>query len=130
MKDCTEFTRERKPVCSTHIMELERPRVLAAILAEVELEIKRVEVKGPRAVNLNGLVVEEIIAGLALVGAITWRRLCKNHVAFFNHVENETVDHYLTRLEREGLFAVARNGRNCRVVSLTPKGLLMARGGI
>lgn len=127
MKDCTEHTRERKPYCSTHVMEIDRPKALFAILAEVEAEIERVAVKGPSAVNILGLVVEEIMAGLAHVGSITWRRLCKNHVAFFNRVSDVTVDHYLTRLRDEGLIAALPNRRGVTVVSLTPRGLRLTQ---
>jgi predicted transcriptional regulator len=45
-------------------------------------------------------------------------------------VQVETTNHYLTRLYDEKLVDVGRNKRSSRVVSLTPKGLRVARKGV
>lgn len=127
---CRLHTRERKPFCPEHIMEIERPRVLSAIIEEAEVEIVKVGVEGPDAVNIDGLVVEEIMAGIVHAGTVTWRNLCKNHVNFFNRVDNSIVDHYLTRLVREGLVQMTHNRRSNKVVALTEKGLRMAQGEV
>jgi len=126
MTGCDRFTQERKSHCSEHVLEIERPRDLRAKLDEAEAEVLRVGKKGPSAVDIDGLVVEEILAGIFSRGQVTWRRLCKDKVFFFNSnvVTQATTYHYLSRLRREGLIKVGATNRRREVVELTRKGLL------
>ena len=130
LEGCNEFTRERKPYCSDHILEIDYAKALSIKVSGVEKEIERVSTVGDKAVDVTGLVVEEILAGIDHAGQVTWRRLCKDHVAFFNHVSAEITDHYLDRLRLEGLVKVTLNRRSDEVVELTSRGLRKARRGI
>lgn len=126
-EDCAKCTREGKPYCSDHVLEVDYAKALSAKINGIEDEVRQVGVIGPRRVDINGVVVEEILAGIVHAGQITWRRLCKDHVAFFNKTEAETTDHYLTRLRAERLVTVSLNKRGVEVVELTPMGLLTAQ---
>jgi len=108
-------------------MEIARPRHLREQLDQAEDEVRRVGEKGPIAADLDGLVVEEILAGIASRGQVTWRRLCKDKVWFFNEVPHSTTNHYLDRLRNEGLVKVGLTARNIEVVELTSKGLLIVQ---
>ena len=127
MADCNRATQERKSHCSEHVMEIARPRHLREQLDQAEDEVRRVGEKGPIAADLDGLVVEEILAGIASRGQVTWRRLCKDKVWFFNEVPHSTTNHYLDRLRNEGLVKVGLTARNIEVVELTSKGLLIVQ---
>ena len=130
-KGCNALTKAGKSFCTEHILYVARAKDLRVRLDGVENEIERVRLKGTKAVNLDGLVVEEILVGIAHQGQVTWRRLCISHVAFFNSVKERTTNYYCERLRKEGLVKVTRNKRSNVVVSLTPKGLCRAqRGGI
>jgi len=127
---CTKRTRERKFYCPEHIMEDENgyPRMLERKLLEVEDEINKARIVGPRAVDPRGTVTKEIMTGISLVGTITWRRLLKDHVAFLNSVDGAVSSAYLTRLKQEGLIQVRSSKRQDPVVSLTPKGVEFREG--
>lgn len=125
---CTEPTREHKPYCTTHVLNVDRAKTLRGILDDAEREIERVGLKGPKAVNMDGLVIEEILTGISHQGQVTWRRLC-NNISFLHDVKKKTSDYYLNRLKKEGLVAVFVNARFNAVVSLTPKGFHLVRGG-
>jgi len=103
---------------------------LQEIIAGVDREIEAVAEHGFERVNINGLVCEEILAGIANAGQITWRRLVKDHVAFLNNSSSETADAYLTALHRAGLVSLDKSTRGIHVVSLSPRGLLFVKKGI
>jgi len=126
-KTCGEATRERKPYCTDHILDDGYPKTLCEIIAGVDEEIKSVVESGFKKIDVNGLVCEEILAGIATAGQITWRRLVKDHVAFLNNASTETADAYLTRLQIDGLVLTDRSVRGIDVVMLSPKGLRFAR---
>ena len=126
-KTCGKATRERKPYCPEHIMEMAYPASRRAMLDKTEEELKKVSKVGAKAVNLEGLVVEEIMCNLAQVGRRTWRRLCKERVFFFNDTDTDTADAYLLRLKRAGYVDVWKSSRNVDVVAITPKGLVFTQ---
>jgi hypothetical protein len=129
-KGCSTYTRERKPFCPEHVLDAPYAKGLFDRVEGVENEIERVGEIGAEAVDMNGLVVEEILAGIAHAGQVTWRRLCKSHVAFLHSVESETTDHYRDRLNDAGLVEITRSSRGVEVVSLTPKGMLTLKGAL
>jgi len=88
-----------------------------------------VQRKGPQAVDLEGLIVEEVLAGIAHAGEMTWRRLVKDHVLNLSKADVLTSDAYLTRLVHAGLVEVTRNKRGTDIVTLTEKGFRLKRGG-
>ena len=128
-ESCGKPTREHKPFCPDHVALNDRAGMLFTKLADVAMEIKAVGKEGPGLVNVNGLVVEEIMAGIAHAGQVTWKRLVKDHVPFFNGVGTKTVNAYLARLQTEELVDVDTNTRGVRIVGLTPKGLQFAKKG-
>lgn len=127
---CHQPTRERKPYCSEHIMTHgDYPKSLAAVLGGVAEEIERVGKVGHKAVQLDGLVVEEILAGIAGNGRLTWLRLLKDHVAFLNNASEEVCAAYLASLTKNDLVRVTHTKRGCEVVELTTKGLARLLAG-
>ena len=128
-ESCGEPTRERKPFCPEHVGLNDRAGMLFAKLAAVEKEIESVSKGGSRLVNVKGLVVEEIMAGIAHAGQLTWVRLVKDHVPFFNGVAARTTKFYLHRLQAEELVCVEHNTRGIQIVGLTPEGLQFVKKG-
>ena len=120
--DCGVATMKQKPFCTKHILLEDRAKGLRERIEGVELEISIVTEKGAKAVNVNGLVVEEILSGLLGAIQITWRRLVKDHVAFLNRIDSETCDYYLERLHSEGLIEITTNSRGSDVVVLSSTG--------
>jgi hypothetical protein len=130
VQGCPFFTRERKPYCPEHILtHATYPRALASILESVEQEIETVGRCGAKAVRLTGLVVEEILAGIATHGRLTWPRLIKDHVAFLNGVPEPVSNAYLDCLKAYGLVDITQTQRGCEVVALSVKGFTILRGG-
>jgi len=127
---CNALTREQKPYCSKHILEMGRPQALAASIEAAEEEVRTVAKCGVRAVDLHGLIVEEILDTLSSGRVMTWRRLLKEHVAFLNRANPKTTDCYLRALKRAGLVEVSFNKRRNEVVTLTKKGQAFVRGEI
>lgn len=127
-EECGAATKAGKPFCSTHVTRCDYVKVICRQISEAELEIAKVSVQGSRAVNLRGLVVHEILAGLAETGAITYRRLIKDKVNLLHRSSHQTTDAFLKRILGARLVKVTLNSRRNEVVSLTPKGLRRRRG--
>ena len=127
VEGCHAPTRERKPFCSEHVLEHAYTRDLREILQQSEDELEAVRERGACAVNVDGAVVEEILAGVYLSGEKTWRRLCKDNVFYFNGETNTVMDAYLERMLEEKLVAIHCTKRGSRVVTLTQKGLSKAK---
>lgn len=127
---CGGPTRERKPYCTECVVKhASYPKALITVLEGVEEELHDVQQRGEKAVRLNGLVVEEILAGIASNGRLTWRRLLKDHVAFLNNATETVSNAYLNKLQTSGLIDVALTRRGGDVVSLSSKGFTLLRGG-
>ena len=124
---CGAATRERKPYCSEHVLEEPYPRRLAQIIAGAEREVANVAKRGAKAVNVDGLIVEEILDGLRTTGQITWRRLLKDRITFLNSTNEVVTGAYLQRLLAEKLVVATVNQRRATVVTLTKKGLARAQ---
>jgi hypothetical protein len=127
-EDCGKPTRERKPFCSDHIVNHGYPKHLDDVLKGVSDELKAVAKHGHRAVQLDGLVVEEILAGIASSGQLSWRRLLKDHVAFLVNEPSHVTGAYLQKLRNADLINVRPSGRKMDVVSLTEAGAALVRG--
>ncbi len=126
---CIARTREGKPFCPDHIFRINRPRAIQDRLAMSEAEISEVKKHGAKAVNLDGLIVEELLAGIAEAGEITFRRLVKDRVFLLTHEnsDNVTADAFLKRLKDEGFIKVGSTARNDNIVKLTPEGMKVRR---
>lgn len=127
---CSARTREGKPFCPDHIFRINRPRSIQDMLAMSEVEIAEVKKRGAEAVNLDGLIVEELLAGIAEAGEITFRRLVKDRVFLLTHEnsDNATADSFLKRLKDEELVFVGSTNRGDNIVRLTPKGMKFRKG--
>lgn len=125
---CGESTREKKPVCSEHIFEEAYPKRLLDIIEGAEAEIKRASVRGYKEIDLDGLVVEEILAGIKSASELTWKRLVKNYVPDLNGAPERATDAYLEALKRGGLIRTRASERRDVIVSLTEAGYAKAGG--
>lgn len=75
---CSKTTQGGKPYCSEHcINALPYPQQIIAIEKARLEEVRKVEERGIRAVNLEGLVVPEILHTLFLEGPRTVERLAR-----------------------------------------------------
>lgn len=119
---CGEHTRERKPVCPEHIFEEPYPKRLLDIIEGAEDEVKRAGLRGYKEISLDGLVVEEILAGLKANAEVTWKRLIKDHVPYLNGASEAATNAYLIALKRSGLVATRLSKRRDEIVSLSEKG--------
>lgn len=119
---CDEHTREQKPVCPKHILEEAYPKRLVEMIARAEDEIARAGARGHKEIDLDGLVAEEILAGLKANTELTWKRLVKDHVPFLNGASERVTDAYLKALKRAGLLSCRLSKRNDEIVSLSEKG--------
>jgi len=127
-KDCCKnFTKERKPFCSEHILEAGYARTLFDLVESAEAEVNRVNKRGARAIQLDGLVVEEILAGIADAGEITWKRLVKERAICLQQANERASKAYLSKLQRAGLVKKRVTRRGSDIVSLTPRGLSRAK---
>ena len=126
-KTCGKATRERKPFCSTHVLNDGYAKRIYDIVLGVEHEIQCATKHGPSAVDVDGKVSEEILAGIASAGEVTWRRLVKDQVAFLNNVSAAVADVYLVKLRKAGLVKIHLTARNSEVVTLTRKGIQKVR---
>lgn len=126
--ECSAPTRERKPLCSEHILNGGYAKELFEMVEAADNEILRAAKVGKSAIDINGLIVREILKTLINIEKITWRRLLKDHVSFLNDATTKTTGHYLRVIKDAGFVEVGMNGRNVAVVSLTELGLRHARG--
>ena len=119
---CGEYTRERKPVCPEHIFEESYPKRLLRLVEAAEDEVKRARARGAEEIDIDGLVVEEILAGLKANAELTWVRLIKDHVPFLNGEGEEVSGAYLRALKGAGLIRGRISARRVEFVSLTEAG--------
>jgi len=122
---CDETTREGKPYCPKHVLGCVYAESVLNKRQAAEDEVRDVAKRGVEAVNLNGLIVEEILAAIENK-KMTFRRLVKDHVVHLR--DNKAAPHYLTALRRADLVEVELNTRKTEVVFLTDKGLRAVRG--
>lgn len=119
---CGEHTRERKPVCPEHIFEEPYPKRLLDIIEATEDEVERAGMRGYKEISLDGLVIEEILAGLKANTELTWKRLVKDHVSYLNGASEAATNAYLIALKKSGLVVTRRSTRRDEIVSLSEKG--------
>lgn len=110
---CEKTTREQKPFCPDHVDQNPYVREIMGALSESDAERKSVKKKGPKAVHLGGIVVNEIILHLELHGRRTVERLAKEL-----QVDIKTLNPYLTRLKKEGKIVFGTNRRKNTTVGL------------
>lgn len=120
---CGHRTTERKPLCSDHVHLLPHARQVIAELADREREEALVAAQGESAVDPFGSRAREILTALAVLGARATRRLRID----VDLEEEDVLEGYLRRLEREGLVELlvlgSRRGTPRRVATLTTAGL-------
>lgn len=131
---CKARTNEGKPYCPDHVLRITRAKALNDRLTLSEEEILAVMERGSEAVDLDGLIVEELLAGIDQAGKITFHRLVKDRVFLLNahntsRADHKTADAFLKRLHDEDLVFIGLTARGTDVVTLTPKGLKVRRGG-
>lgn len=117
---CVHATREGKAYCSDHVEMHPYVQDLIARLDQRESEDERVQKRGPRAVNLQGITTQEILQHLAFHGPRTEERLCREL-----NLEVKTLQGYVQALRRKKLVTLGHTKRGSTVVKLT-KPLLRA----
>ena len=111
MSGCLAYTRNSKDYCSEHVEHQPYVQGVLAIIAEREAEQVKVNIKGWRAVDVNGSIAQEIWQYLSVRGKATIRRVAKD-LGIANHIQT----HYVEALRRAGMVKVTRNQRNIPVV--------------
>ncbi|MCO5169301.1 MAG: hypothetical protein M9894_23400 [Planctomycetes bacterium] len=117
---CSQATREGKAYCSDHVEMHPYVQDLIARLEQRESEDDRVNRRGPRAVNLQGITTQEILQHLAFHGPRTEERLCREL-----NLEVKTLQGYVQALRRKKLVTLGHTKRGSTVVKLA-KGLVRA----
>jgi len=122
-------TRERKPFCPEHVLHNDYARWVASLVEAASDEAVAVVKKGPSAIDLNGLIVEEIICGIAETTEPTWAGLIKDKVTYLSTAHSSAADAYFERLTKDGYISARAHPRRREVifVSLTEKGYDLAR---
>jgi predicted transcriptional regulator len=82
-------------------------------LEEREAEDERVNRRGPRAVNLQGITTQEILQHLAFHGPRTEERLCREL-----NLEVKTLQGYVQAMRRKKLVTLGHTKRGSTVVKL------------
>ncbi|MCA8924041.1 MAG: winged helix-turn-helix domain-containing protein [Planctomycetes bacterium] len=75
--DCEESTREGKPFCPQHVDHNPYAQHLLAKLEDLEREHRRVRLRGPAGVNLQGETCQEILRELGQQGRCSVARLAQ-----------------------------------------------------
>ena len=119
---CQKPTRERKLYCSEHVLTTGYAQKVAAVEERARSEVAAVIANGPSAVNIEGLIVDEILAGIAEAGHVTYRRLIKNSVIYLARHDSSVADLFLERLVQEELVTVGQTKRGSIIATLTAKG--------
>lgn len=111
--DCNQATREGKAYCSDHVEMHPYVQDLIMRLEEREAEDERVNRRGPRAVNLQGITTQEILQHLAFHGPRTEERLCREL-----NLEVKTLQGYVQAMRRKKLVTLGHTKRGSTVVKL------------
>lgn len=110
---CNQATREGKAYCSDHVEMHPYVQDLIMRLEEREAEDERVNRRGPRAVNLQGITTQEILQHLAFHGPRTEERLCREL-----NLEVKTLQGYVQAMRRKKLVTLGHTKRGSTVVKL------------
>lgn len=120
---CGRPTQQQKPYCTEHFMV---PDSYAQRISDQEAtaksEVVAVVAEGIRAVNVNGLVVDQILMGIAESGNVTYRRLIKDKVRYIARQAPKIHEVFLERLVAEGLVTTHPLPRKQKMAALTDKG--------
>ena len=108
---CVERTRDGKPFCLDHVEDHPYVRGLLAQIAEREAQDDLVSRKGPRAVELDGVTVQEILQHLELHGARTKERLVREV-----NLPAAVLHGYVRALVKRGLVKLGKTKRGSTVV--------------
>lgn len=109
LSGCGNKTRESKPYCPEHVEHHPYVSELVARLTTRERELQRVARRGARAVDLDGLMAEEIMLQLELYGSRTAERLCRDL-----QQELPVIQAYFQALARHGYVVLGETSRgNC-----------------
>jgi predicted transcriptional regulator len=111
---CSHATREGKAYCSDHVEMHPYVQDLITRLEQREEEDERVNKRGPRAVNLQGITTQEILQHLAFHGPRTEERLCREL-----NLDVKTLQGYVQALRRKKLVTLGHTKRGSTVVKLT-----------
>lgn len=107
---CEELTRHRKPYCLDHIDTSPYVQGILEQLEQREVEIKRAQRYGLRAVVVDGHVAQEIQAYLVNHGSTTQSRMAREL-----RLPARTIAAYLSALSRLGAIQLEPMNRRNRV---------------
>jgi len=110
---CPETTREGKVYCTDHI---ENQPYVKSLLKQMEVRGKEdyeVNMCGPKAVNMKGITVQEIMLQLSQNGPRTEERLQREL-----RIEKSIIHNYVVALHKKGLVEFSVTSRYSRIVGL------------
>jgi hypothetical protein len=110
---CVHATREGKAYCSDHVEMHPYVQDLMSRLEQREDEDDRVQKRGSRAVNLQGITTQEILQHLAFHGPRTEERLCREL-----NLDAKTLQGYVQAMRRSKLVTLGHTKRGSTVVKL------------
>lgn len=110
---CKESTREGKTFCTDHIEFQPYIRALVQKMADRVREDEMVRTEGSKAVNLDGITIQEILLHLRQGGTRTEERLERE-----TQIDKVIIHNYLVRLSLEGTIRFGRTNRNNTCVRL------------
>ncbi len=114
---CTRTTRERKPYCSAHVAQHPYVQHIMSLLDDVADEHARVLEEGPRAVDVQGITVQEIVQVLEQQGQRSVPRLAKDL-----NLDVRVMSGYVKALHLHEMVHLSLNERRTTQVSLSPVG--------
>lgn len=113
---CTQTTREGKPYCPDHVDLHPYVQDLISNLSTKDEQDDAVKSKGPRAVKLDSITVQELLLHLELNGPRTEERLVREL-----NLDLKTVSGYVQALRRKQLVTTGYTKRGSMVVKLAVK---------
>lgn len=113
---CNFTTREGKDFCPDHVGEHPYVKGVMAVLNSMDAEMRGIDRRGWRAVDVKGQRCAEILLALELHGARTVERLLRE--VFASSCPQSIVSAYVEALHRAGKVIVGSTSRGSTVVRL------------
>jgi hypothetical protein len=112
-KGCPETTREGKIYCTNHVEKHPYVKHLLDRMADRDKEDHNVKMRGPKAVNMEGITVAEIMLHLRQNGPRTEERLQREL-----QIDKSIIHNYVVALNQRGLVKFDVTSRYSLTVEL------------
>ncbi len=111
---CWKPTNGGKEFCHRHVLLHDYARSVERQVEVALEEVERVRLKGSRAVDINGMIAQEILRLLMIEGPKTIERLGRD----ISYITGGTAEEYTNALHRAKLVRFSKTKRGSRVIRL------------